>query len=162
MWFLARFTRERGSNLTEKRGLSPLQNGLGQAEAVRAPMRRLLLLSRHLPASGKIYLHFKARTSRIAWDKLQEHTSSEGFLAPSAHGACCATASPLLSTEAAPGPACPGLPTTAPGHGVPHQLTLPPGWPVQPSTARKGVPPSSWRGSARLSPTPDIGVGEAH
>lgn len=117
-------------------------------------MRRQLLLSRYLPASGKIHLHFKARTSRIAWDKLQEHISSEGFLAPSAHGACCATASPLLSTEAAPGPACPGLLTTAPGHGVPHQLTLPPGWPVRTSTARKGVPSLLLEGVSPLVPHP--------
>lgn len=87
------------------------------------------------------------------------------FPQPPQHLACCTAAPPHSSPQhwGSAGPCLPpGLPQNSPpAMGVPHHLTRCQGWPVLPSTARKGVPPSCWRGSAHLSPAQDIGVGEA-
>lgn len=199
----------------------------GYNSVVREPARRLLLLSRHSPARGKVYVHFKARTSRTVWDEWQGHASSKGlsvqgllartipphYLLPwlsmrhaasksaaqprqgsrsepqaAVHGedlwsmptsplsSRCPSHSPLstwapaaLQPHTSPQrwgsarvPPAPRLPRNSPtAIRVPHHLTRCLGWPVLPGTARKGVPPSWWRGSARLSPAQDVGAGDA-
>lgn len=85
MWFLAHHTRQRGSSLTGKRGLSAsLHYKMAWAwpsavynPTVREPMRRLMLLSRHSHASGKVYVRFKARASKAVGDEWQGHASSK-------------------------------------------------------------------------------------